>query len=171
MAKNTLAQPGPDTPRRRHPGGRPRKYGEPSRPVTVTLPESTLAQLAGLDPDRGRAIVKAIRAALPRETQGLTELVEVLPGTGILLTGPSRYLGRIAWLHLVEIAPGRFLLALPKGTTADSLAIALIDLLETISPKEPLEYQLISTLIEHLRSFRQGGNISQAEILLVAMPR
>src|SRR4029079_11482540 len=37
--------------------GRPRKFAQPSRPVTVTLPEDTLTRLGTIDADLGRAIV------------------------------------------------------------------------------------------------------------------
>ena len=35
----------------KHPGGRPAKFAEPSRPVTVTLPERVLQLLAAVDAD------------------------------------------------------------------------------------------------------------------------
>ena len=40
----------------KHPGGRPAKFAEPSRPVTVTLPERVLQLLAAVDADRAKAI-------------------------------------------------------------------------------------------------------------------
>src|SRR5690606_34115626 len=44
----------------RAPVGRPPKFREPSGPVTVTLPNRTLAQLRRIDADRAKAIVKAV---------------------------------------------------------------------------------------------------------------
>ena len=42
--------------------GRPAKFAEPSRPVTVTLPERILDLLAAVDSDRAQAIVKTVEA-------------------------------------------------------------------------------------------------------------
>jgi len=48
--------------------GRPRKFQEASRPVTVTLPQRTLELLSTFDEDRGRAIVKVTDAVAPRRS-------------------------------------------------------------------------------------------------------
>ena len=45
-------------------GGRPSKFDGPSTRITLTLPDSTLAKLAGIGPDRAKSIVKAVDAAL-----------------------------------------------------------------------------------------------------------
>ena len=115
--------------------GRPPKFQEPRHPITVTLSESTLAQLAAINSDRSRAIVKAATAALPVDPKRKpVELVEVLPGLSVILIGPSRYIRKIKWLRLVEVAPLRFLLTIPTGTAVDSLELALLDLLQNLNP-------------------------------------
>jgi hypothetical protein len=45
-------------------GGRPRKFAEPTRPVTVTIPDRTLKQLVHIDKDRAKAIAKAVNMAV-----------------------------------------------------------------------------------------------------------
>lgn len=45
-------------------GGRPRKFSEPSTRTTITLPRSTLKDLAAIHGDRAQAIVRATRAAM-----------------------------------------------------------------------------------------------------------
>ena len=56
----------------KHGPGRPRKFGRPSRAVTVTLPEDVLTRLGVLDTDLGRAIVTLVerRGARAREPRG-----------------------------------------------------------------------------------------------------
>jgi hypothetical protein len=139
------------------------------RPVTVTLPESTLARLAVLDPDRSRAIVKATEAAFPRDAERgqLPELVEVAPGVRVILVGPSRCLREIEWLRTIEIAPSRFLLILPSGTSIDSLELALIDLLEKADAEDPWETSVLQRLRKLIGSLRKGSEISKAELLLI----
>src|SRR5689334_14772375 len=92
--------------------GRPHKFREPCRPITITLPESTLARLEKIDPDRGKAIVKAVSALVPADHDDgvLPELVEAAPGVSVILVGPSRCLRQIEWLRMIEVAPLRYLL-------------------------------------------------------------
>ncbi len=59
-------------------GGRPAKFDEPRRPVTVTLPVRILTQLAEIDADRARAIVKAVEAVLGSVPPARTEVVREL---------------------------------------------------------------------------------------------
>jgi hypothetical protein len=149
--------------------GRPPKFKEPRRPITVTLPENTLARLAAIHSDRAQAIVKAAEAAMPRDakTHKRVELVEVMPGLGIILVGPSRYLQKIKWLRLVELAPMRFLLIIPSGTPIDSLEVAIIDLLENLEPHEDWEKSILQQLRDLMRHLRLGGKLFKAELLFI----
>jgi hypothetical protein len=149
--------------------GRPPKFQEPRRPITVTLPESTLAKLAAINPDRAQAIVKATDATMPRDASGhkQVELVEVLPGLGVIIVGPSRYLQKIKWLRLVEVAPMRYLLVVPSGTAIDSLEVAIIDLLENLEQGEEWEKATLEQLRDMMRSLRLGGKLSKAELLFI----
>ena len=149
--------------------GRPPKFQEPRRPVTVTLPEKTLAKLAAIHPDRAQAIVKATDSAMPRDATGhkRVELVEVMPGLRVISLGPSRCLQKIKWLRLMELAPMRYLLMLPSGTAADSLEVAIIDLLENLEEHEEWEKPMLEQLRDLMRSLRLGGNLSKAEIMFI----
>jgi hypothetical protein len=149
--------------------GRPPKFQEPRRPITVTLPENTLAQLATIHPDRAQAIVKLAEAAMPRDarTHKRVELVEVMPGLGIILVGSSRYLQKIKWLRLVELAPTRFLLIIPSGTAVDSLEVAIIDLLENLEPHEEWEKSMLQELRDLMRNLRLGEKLFKAELLFI----
>jgi hypothetical protein len=149
--------------------GRPPKFKEPRRPITVTLPERTLALLAAIDADRARAIVKATKAAIPATRNGgkPVELVEILPGIGIIIVGPSRYLQKIKWLRLIELAPARFLLTIPTGTAVDSLELAVVDLLQNLKPYEKWERFMLETLRDLMRSLRLAGKFMKAELLFV----
>lgn len=154
-----------------HPGGRPRKFDEPSHPITVTLPERTLRQLASIDHDRARAIVRATDMALPHEVppQRLVEIVEVAPNVGILVVPPSRFLKKIKLLRLAEVAPSRFLLTIPSGTSPTELEVALGDLATDLPTDEVRERAMIQELISQLRRLRRSAQMSKAEILLVAI--
>jgi hypothetical protein len=149
--------------------GRPPKFSESRRPVTVTLPERTLARLAAINPDRAQAIVKAVGTAVPVDAkkQKQVELVEVAPGVGIILVGPSRYLKRIKWLRLAEIAPMRYLLTIPLGTAVDSLELAVVDLLENVKSLDERERSILEQLRDLMRTLRLRDKLYKAELLFI----
>ena len=128
--------------------GRPPKFDEPCRPVTVTLPERTLEGLAAVDRDRARAIVTLVDSVL-RQDGSAVEVVEVAPGAAIILVPPSRSLLQIPWLKLAEVKPGRYLLTIAPGTAIATLEVAILDLLEGLAPDENHERRIL----EELRQF------------------
>lgn len=149
--------------------GRPPKFRGPRRPITLTLPESTLAQLAEIDPDRARAIVKVTAAAMTLDAQGhkRIELLEVSPGLGIIVVGPSRLLPKIKGLRLVEVSPTRFLLTIPLGTSIDSLELAVTDLLEDAEASDDRDQSILYELRDLIRRLRRQGLLSKAEMLFI----
>jgi hypothetical protein len=155
-------------PQTRKRAGRPPKFQEARRPVTVTLPESTLVRLASIDADRARAIVKLTDAVIADHAKHKpVELVEVAPGLCVILVGPSRLLQKIKWLRLVEVAPMRFLLTIPLGTSVDSLELAIGDLLEEVKPHDEWEHSTLVGLRDLIRRLRRHGELSKAEMLFI----
>jgi hypothetical protein len=154
-------------------GGRPPKFDEPSRPVTLTLPESTIEGLQLIDPDRSRAIVKLTKGALRQGkfSQPLVDIVEMAANTGLLIVGPSAALRRIPFLHLVEVAPARFLLAMEPGNDFKTLEIAIHDTLDEVDSDDKRERGLLMELLQNIKRLRQGRRVSMAEILLVTLER
>lgn len=150
-------------------GGRPRKFDEPSRPITVTLPDSTLDQLARLDVDRAKAIAKATRAVVagPGTEPFLVEVVAVDRSAGLVVVGPSRRLRSVACIRLVEIVPGRSILSVPSGTAPETIELALADLLDEIPATEQIEWELVSRLLEIFRAARKRRGMMKVEIVLV----
>lgn len=153
--------------RNRNAGGRPRKFSEPSRPITVTLPESTLKGLRQIDSDRGRAIVKLTSAALRKAHRPGVEIVKIAPHTGLLVIGPCPALRKISFLHLIEVAPARFILALDRGNDFKALELAVRDVLDDLPEAEREERQLIAELLRHTQSLRKSERVRMGEILFV----
>jgi hypothetical protein len=151
--------------------GRPPKFHGPSRPVTMTLPESVLDRLASIDSDRARAIVMLTEAALPdeQEREKQIEIAEVMPGLGVIIVAPSRLLPNIKWLRLVRVSPTRYLLAIPSGTPIESLELAILDLLE--EAHEPREKALVNQLRDLIRLLRRQDGLFKAEMLFIDMRR
>ncbi len=149
-------------------GGRPPKFDEPRRPVTVTLPKRTLSALAAVDTDRARAIVKLVDAALSGKRSGKpVEVVEVAPGAAVILVAPSRCLRRIPWLKLAEVTPGRHLLTIVPGTAIESLEVAMLDILERLAPDEDYERKILEELRQLIGASRRGHTIRKFEMLYV----
>ena len=153
----------------RNAGGRPPKFDEPRRPVTLTLPERILDRLAAVHADRATAIVKLVDSALPGSSNGRSpiEVVEVGPGAAIILVGPSRCLRRIPWLKLAELTPGRHLLTIVPGTPIESLEVAILDLLESLPASEEYERRILGELRGLIGTARRAQNISKFEMLYV----
>ena len=157
---------------RKHAGGRPPKFDEPRRPVTMTLPERTLEHLAAIHDDRATAIVKLADAARARSMKGprTVDVVEVGPGAAIILVGPSRSLRKIPWLKLAELSPGRHLLTVLPGTAIESIEIAILDLLEELPASETYERKILTELRNLIGSVRRGQNVQKFEMLYVEPP-
>lgn len=152
-------------------GGRPRKFAEASRPITVTLPDRTLALLESVHSDRALAITKAtdwVTRAQENESSPV-EIVEVEKGRAVIIVGPSRCLQQLPWLRLVEIAPSRFLLVIPTGTPIETLEVAIMDMVDGLPAREKYERGLLSELRRCLTLQRRSKKVSKAELLLIDM--
>jgi hypothetical protein len=154
---------------KKHPGGRPKKFNEVCRPVTVTLPERILLLLASVSPDRAKAIAKVADGALGRtgSPPPPVEMVEVAPGKAAIFVAHSKYLESLPWLRLVEIAPARHLISLVTGTSVEKLEVAIGDLLDAIPDSERSERELLEALRKSIRAPRRSQKIVKEEILFV----
>ena len=150
-------------------GGRPPKFREASRRITVTLPERVLQSLERVGSDRARALVKCVEAAIGKGDleQRPVELIEVLPGKALIVVNSNRSLSRIDWLRMIEIAPARYLLVVPPGMPIERLEVEVQDLMESTDSIEEAESLLLETLQKMLVKFRRNNNISTGELLLV----
>lgn len=150
-------------------GGRPRKFQESSRPITITLPDRTLNLLTSVDSDRAQAIVKATDWATRTNHKKAkpVEVVEVQKGYALIVVGPSQCLRRIPWLQLAEIAPARFLLVIPSGTPVETLEVSILDMLDGLTDDEEYERLLLNDLRQCLIKQRRNQKMSKAELLLI----
>jgi hypothetical protein len=151
-------------------GGRPPKFREPRHPVTMTLPERILDQLAEIDPDRTCAVVKVTEAVVGTAKGRFKpiELVEVAPGKSLIVVGPSKVLRKIAGLKLIEIARARYLLTIPSGTPIEALEVALRDLSHDPKlQKNERENTVLKELLNLIGHQRRTKRLSKAEILII----
>ena len=149
--------------------GRPRKFEEPSRPVTVTLPASVLRKLALLNEDRARAIAQAVEGAVADETAATCplQLVEVFKNQSLITISDCPALDCVTWLRRVKIAPGRYLLAIPPGMPTESLEVALVDLLDEKQRLSDTEFEVIRRLRECLAFNRRRNRMVKGELIFI----
>lgn len=154
-------------------GGRPPKFKEVCRPITVTLPERILNELERVGPDRALALVKCVEATIGASDgeKRPVELIEVLPGKALIVVNSNRSLSRIEWLRLVEIAPARYLLVLPPGMPIERLEVEMRDLMESLDSGDTEEHLILEELQKMLIQQRRQKTLSKGELLLVDMAR
>jgi hypothetical protein len=171
MKPESTRQHSAQSTKKKNAGGRPPKFPELRRPVTVTLPERILQKLEVVNRDRSRAIVKCVEAVAGEGDRPLksVELIEVAPGKALIVMRPSKSLSQIKWLRLVEIAPARYLLALPSGTHVEVLEVAIHDLLDDLDPGSD-ERTLLTELQKIIGYQRRRRSLSKAELLFVDIP-
>jgi hypothetical protein len=151
-------------------GGRPPKFHEPRHPVTMTLPERILDQLAEIDPDRACAVVKVTEAVMGTGKGRFkpVELVEMAPGKCLIVVGPSKALKRIPWLRMIEITRARYLLTIPSGTPIEALEVALRDLFNNPElRKDEHEIAILNELLNLIGQQRRTRRLSKAEVLII----
>lgn len=150
-------------------GGRPAKFAEPSRPVTMTLPDRILARLAEIDADRARAVVKAVESALGAGGQAREPVAElsVAPDEALLEVARSPALARLPWLRLIEIAPGRHLISLSEGVPVEKLEVALEDLLDGTGAAGTGERRMLRALLDRIRTPRRNRAVRTEQILVI----
>jgi hypothetical protein len=151
-------------------GGRPPKFPEPRYPVTMTLPKRILDQLAEIDPDRTRAVVKVTEAVAGTGSGRFkpVELITMAPGKSLIIIGPSQVLRKIPWLKMIEITPARYLLTIPSGMSIETLEVTLRDLILNPELQEKSrDYAILHELLNLIGHQRRAQRLSKEEILII----
>lgn len=139
----------------------------------MTLPVRILDALAGIDRDRARAVVKCVDVVDRSAWSGpqRVELVRVADQAALIVVGPSPSLRIIPWLEMIEIAPCRFLLAVPTGTAIETLEVTLLDLIERLPTSEEADRELLTQLRGQLSCLRRSAGVVKREVLVVDMSK
>ena len=145
MPSATLA---PVAPRR----GRPRKFLDRSRSVTLTLPEPVIAALEALDPDLSRAVVRVAQPEMRKRPHPPAELA-MFGRRAVIVVNPTRTLERRTGVLLVPLTDGRALIAFDESMTVARLELKIQDELEAHDlPAEDVRiFEAIRTLLKDAR--------------------
>jgi len=149
--------------------GRPKKYGRPSRAVTVTLPEDVLEKLGAVNVDLGRAIVTTVERQMTTRAMSVpaAELASYGKRSVIIVT-PLKALRRLPGVELVPVADGRCLISLTHPYSLPQLELEVRDALERgdASPSEHEALEAIADILRRARGSRDVG-LEQRTIIVV----
>jgi hypothetical protein len=157
----------------KHGPGRPRKYGRPSRALTLTLPEDVIARLAGVDPDLGRAVVALVEARTPHRP-GSPHHAELASygKQAIIIVTPLKALKRLPGVQLVPVGNGRALISLESPHSIADLELAVGDAVAhgDLSPVERDAFDALAEILQQARRSR-GVSLEERTIIVLEMKR
>jgi hypothetical protein len=145
--------------------GRPRKFAEASRAVTLTLPESVIATLSAMHHDLSQAIVHLARRAVGKNRKAADLLV--FGRRAVITVRPTPALER-AGLQLVPLPDGRALIAFEDPTELSTLQLTIADALEdrAMTAGDRAVYEHLSDI---LREARQSRDVSVAPRRIIVL--
>ena len=137
--------------------GRPRKFAQPSRSVTLTLPESVISALEGVDPDLGRAVVRLAQPELANRSHVPVELAR-FGHRAVIVVSPTRTLEKRTGGTLVPLSDGRALISFDESMTAPLLELKLEDVLATDDLPDK-DARIFSGILDVLRDARRSKSV------------
>ena len=148
--------------------GRPRKFGRPSRAVTVTLPEDVLARLRSVDGDLGRAIVTLVERRPAQSKTALPAEISSFGNHAVIVVTPVKALQRIPGVELVPIGNGRCLISLVPPHSIPQLELDIRDVLAGGDPTDP-QHGTLAAIAEILRTARASGQTLPQERTIIVL--
>jgi hypothetical protein len=148
--------------------GRPRKYGRPSRPVTVTLPDDVISRLSTINTDVGQAIVTVVERQARRRAAPAFAEVSRYGRRAVIVVNPVRALRKVAGVQLVPIGAGRALIALEPPHSVPELELAARDLIERPDMTDT-ERRTLTELADILRHARESRTVALEERTIIVL--
>jgi len=138
--------------------GRPRKFSQPSRPVTLTLPEHVIDTLSGVDPDLSRAVVRLAQPEVGKQPHPPAELV-TFGRRAVIVVNPTRTLERRTGVVLVPLSDGRALISFDSSMTPAGLELTIQDALDEHDlPDE--DSRIFESIRDLLRDVRRSQSVT-----------
>src|SRR5262245_21008820 len=149
--------------------GRPPKFGRPSRPVTVTLPEDVIARLSAIDADLGHAIVSVLERhpKIARASRRSAELASY-GANAVIVVIPVKALKQLPGVQLVPIGHNRALISLDRPYSVSRLELDLRDILVRDGVRG-VERQTLEAIADILRRARLSKAVSVEERTIVVL--
>ncbi len=153
-----------DAPRR----GRPPKFGRPSQPVTITLPDDVVAAFRAVDRDLSRAIVHVAETAGPRMSPRPDVELTHYGHSAVIVLKPSKAVARLPGVALVPLPDGRALISLDADTGIAEFEVRVRDALDG-APASHADRATLQQLGDILRTARHSRRVklSQRNIIVL----
>jgi hypothetical protein len=137
--------------------GRPRKFGTPSRAVTLTLPEHVIEALGAIDADLSRAVVRLVQPEIAKQPHQPAELAH-FGRHAVIVVNPSQTLVKRTGVELVPLPDGRALIAFAQPMTIAALELMIEDAIDDqhLSGGDQAIFQ---SLAEILRNARRSSDV------------
>ena len=147
--------------------GRPRKFMQPSRAVTLTLPENVIAALGAVDHDLSRAVVRVSQREMTKRPHPPAELA-AFGRFAVIVVNPTRTLEQRTGVLLVPLSDGRALISFDETMTAARLELKIEDELEdrALPPEDALVFASIREL---LRETRRSKSVSLTQRNIIVL--
>jgi len=148
--------------------GRPRKFGRPAEPVTITLPDDVVQALRAVDPDLSRAIVRLAEG--PRASLVARPAVELTHygHSAVIVVTPIKAIRRLAGVALVPLPDGRALISLDQQVGVAEFEVMVGDALDAdgVSPRERA---VLESLRDILREARRSRRVRLRERSIIVL--
>jgi hypothetical protein len=147
--------------------GRPRKFTEPSRAITLALPENVIAALDAIDHDLSRAVVCVTQPELAKGPRRAAQLT-TFGRRAVITVSPSRALEERTGVVLVPMTDGRALISFDESMTLERLELMLRDALDDdrLSKQDCETFKGIADLLKHARLLENVEAIQRHIIVL-----
>jgi hypothetical protein len=142
--------------------GRPRKFGRPARPVTLTLPDDVIERLSALDGDLGRAVVGLVERARQKAEPRRPAEVATWGNRSVILVVPVKALARLRGVQLIPVSDGKALIALDHPHGIPQLELDLRDMLESNIVKGQ-DRVVLESVAKILKQARLSHRVAVAE--------
>lgn len=149
--------------------GRPRKFGRPSNPVTVTLPDDVIARLGEIDADLGRAIVAVVEHRPgPRPRAVENAQLATYGRHAVIVVTPIKALNRLPGVQLIPIGHNRALISLDQPNAIPQLELDIRDAVDRNGVGKS-EKQTLRVLADILRRARKSGRVTLEERTIIVL--
>ena len=151
------------TPRR----GRPRKFAQPSRAVTLTLPEAVIETLETIDHDLSRAVVRLAQPAATGRVHPPAELVS-FGRRAVIVVNPTMTLEQRTGVVLVPFSDGRALICFDSSINPARLELMLQDALDEHDLPDA-DGEVFESIMALLKEVRRSSTVKlrQQNIMLL----
>ena len=142
---------------------------EPSRPVTLTLPEHVIEALEAVDPDLSRAVVRVLQSKLAKRPHLPAELA-TFGRRAVIVVNPTRSLEERAGIDLIPLPDGRALISFERAKSIADVELRIADAIEDhrLSAEDQKAFETIAGM---LRSARRSTDVSLLQRSIIVLER